>query len=246
MAAFFASASSQKLLNSVAPITAIPFTVGIWVFPTTAGTNRAFWSLADTGTTNNFFSIEETAVSTWSLSCAAGGSSAVMTSLGTVTANQWAFIIARAIGAANRRLSVLQFDGSIGAGQETTSLTPAGIDALALGCRNVSTPSTFMDGSVANYWLTNTDIQLDGGALDATLLRQLAFGGPFSVPSVARDLIEYRSLRKSTIKDQIGEVYYSQFGVQTWTDTGGVILAADPLIPYWYRRPTDISRGVMI
>ena len=44
-------------------------------------------------------------------------------------------------------------------------------------------------------WYTNTDIQSDGLTLDANLVRQLAYFGPFSLPHIAKDIIEYSSFR---------------------------------------------------
>jgi hypothetical protein len=99
------------------------------------------------------------------------------------------------------------------------------------------------DGNVAEFWYTNTDIQPDGAQLDGNLLRQLAYGGPFSVPHIAGDILEYRSFRKVIESDQdeaVGdEVYWGGAGRQVWTNTNGVTRGPHPPLPGWYRKPAD-------
>jgi len=110
-----------------------------------------------------------------------------------------------------------------------------------LGALGHSAPTFFLNGLIAEYWLTNTDIQPDGAQLDDNLLRQLAYGGPFSVPHIAKDLIEYRSFRKVIESDQDeapgDEVYWGGAGRQVWTNTNGVRRGPHPPLPGYYKRP---------
>lgn len=240
MAASFVSASAQGLFCATHPLVAYPYTVGLWARPTTNGVEKAFFSLIDTAAANQFNTVTQGAADAWTISARAGGTIDSV-SVGTVTANQWAFIVARFISATNNRLSVLQYDGSAVAVQRVTSRAfPTSAETIALGVRPVSpTPDRYFDGQIGEFWYTATDIQEDGDVLQDALLRQLAYGGPFSVPHIAKDIIEYRSLRKHPTSDgdQIGEQYHGRFGRQVWTNVNGVLVANHPPLPYSFKRP---------
>lgn len=246
MAAFFASASSQYLSNAASPITGYPYTIGIWVYPTTTAASKDFVGISDTGTTNNLASIRQNASDQWSFISQAGGA-AVTANGGTVTANQWAFFIGRGIAAANRRLDVLQFDGSTAHAQNTSSQTPTGIDTMIIGGRLTSAgASNFFDGRIGEFWYTNTDIQPDGASLNDDVLRQLARFGPFSVPSIAKDVLEYRNLFQALGNPTDNPMdCYSRIGRQVWTNTGGVIGGGHPPL-IGYLRNTRRMGGMKI
>ena len=233
----FVSASAQTLTCATHPITAFPVTVGLWVRPLTAAT-RGLWSLGDSGVATQYIRLGQNATgNTWNLSAQSGGTSDTL-SIGVATASQWAFMVGRFISATNKRLSVLQYDGSIVGGQRTTSRAfPTSADSIVLGSTVGGTAE--WNGYLAEVWYTNTDIQADGGVLSEATLRQLAYGGPFSVPHIAKDIIEYRSFRKGLISntDEEGEVYSGKNGRQTWTNTNGATLDIHPPLPGWYKRP---------
>lgn len=86
-----------------------------------------------------------------------------------------------------------------------------------------------MQGQIAEIWYTNTDIQPDGAQLQNSTLRQLAFNGPFSLPHIAKDIVEYRSFRSrlDSRQDTPEEVYHRGLR-QTWTNTNGVTLGPHP------------------
>lgn len=256
MAASFVSASSQHLDQVSVPITAVPFTVGLWVRPTTTGTLRHFWSLGDSAS-NLFpaaFSIGQSAANAWIVQADVNTSATETTSAGAVTANQWAFVFARFITATNRRISVLQSDGSTAHAQGTTSETPTSIDIMSLGCYNGNSSgggafANFFDGQVGEFWYTNTDIQADAAQTQESLLRQLAYGGPFSVPHIAKDIVEYRSLRKATTSDRDNEteVYFrGPFSKRIWADVASVTVSHHPPLPYWYVKPEQNERVLTI
>lgn len=87
-------------------------------------------------------------------------------------------------------------------------------------------------------WYTNTDIQADGEQLQDSTLRQLAFGGPFSLPHIARDIIAYRSFEDclDSSQDRPGSVYH-RGARQVWTNTNGVTLGPHPPAAIWYDKP---------
>lgn len=193
--------------------------------------------LADTATTNNYMILQLTA-GAWRVQSRAGGTAAGTADTGVATANAWHFVVARFISATNRRIDILHPDGSTASNQNTTSRAPAGLDRLGLGCTINSTPAEFFNGYIAEFWVANIDIRADGAALDASLLRQLAYGGPYSVPHVSANLVAYRSLFQSlssnqdiSSDNQDGGVY----GRLNWTNTGGATLAPHPPLPGWYQ-----------
>ena len=239
MSASFVAASSRMLVCATHPLTAYPVSVGLWVRPQTSGVSMAYWTLTDGGVTNQLFYIGQASSNNYRIAAQAGGTQ-ISTNVGTLVTGGWAFLLGRFISDSNRRLSVLTPSGLISAGQSTTSRTfPTSAENISIGGRATSSPSEFLDGEIGEVWYTNTDIQPDGAALQEPLLRQLAYGGPFSVPHIAKDIIEYRSFRKglTSATDEASEVYSGAYGRQTWTNTNGATLGQHPPLPGWYRKP---------
>lgn len=247
MAASFVSASSQKLTNSASPITAFPATLAFWCYPATTNL-QLLAGFFDTATAINYFRIFTGVTGQFRITISDTTSGQVGASAGTTTANAWHFLVTRWISATNQRIAVLNADGSTAHGQQTASRTPLSIDTVAIGVSETSSPSNFYDGSIGEFWVTNSDIQEDGAQLQESLLWQLAYGGPFSVPHIAKDIIEYRSLRKypSSEGDEIGEVYFGAAGRQTWTSTNGVTTGPHPPLPYWYVKPDQTIRNLTV
>lgn len=243
MSAFFASASSQKLSNASPPITGYPFTVGIWVCPTTTGADKAIFSLNSGSSTTNRFDLFQSSFGTWRLEAADAGSSTIVG--GIPTAGQWDFICGRFISATNRRISTLGWDGAITHGATTVNRAPVGITTSELGTR---AGTQYFDGAVAEYWILNVDVQPDGAQLTNETLHRLAYGGPFSVPHIAKDIIEYRSFRKypASDGDDASEVYHGARGRQVWVNTGGVTIGPHPPLPYWYAKPGQTRAELVI
>lgn len=236
MAAEFVSASGQRL-SSAAPLTAPPFTVGAWVFPTTVAAGVAvIYSLSNSTLASNWLAISRNGAA---FRITAQDGTATNTAFGTATANAWHFIVGRFAAATNRKAAVLHPDGSTAFGSSVTSRTPTGIDVAGIGARNNGSIVELWDGSIGELWVAKADIQPDGAQLLDSTLRQLAYGGPFSVPDIAKDIIEYRSFRKHPASDgdEIGEVHHGALGRQVWTNTNGVTIGHHPPLPYWYEKP---------
>lgn len=236
------SASSMRIENTTTPIAAYPFTVGFWTKPTTLQFSYPF-SNVDMGVDNTSFYmlLTQSPNFAWQAGAQNGGSvESATTGAGQAVVNQWSYVVGRWISATNRRTATINSNGSAAHVQFTTNLTPTSIDRMILGTRNRLSGSTSpYDGLIAEFWCTNTDIQPDGAQLDDDMLRQLAYGGPFSVPHIVKDIVEYRSLRVvgESRGDQLGEVYFGAKGRQTWSNVNGPTTGEHPPLPYWYQRP---------
>ncbi len=239
------SASSQRIRNAAPPLvsTGYPFTVAMWVRPTTSGTKRSFWSFGDTAVANNYFSLGQTAANAYFIEVSTAAGAANSTAGGS-NLNVWTFIVARFISATSRRLTSLATGGLSNIpthAQNTASRAPTSLDAMSIGCREINAAAEFFDGQVAELWYT--DIQPDGAQLDAGLARQLAFGGPFSLQHVAKDVLEYRSLRKHpTAGDGRDIIVGAGAGMQAWENVNGVGLGPHPPLPYWFANPRQTRR----
>ncbi len=249
MSANFASASSQKLLNSAPRVTTLPFSVGMWVSPGQVAAAQTFWSLCDTAGTINFYDLRQNAGTSWILRTTDDVSPLTLTATVAPVVGTFVYMVGRFISSASRRFAFLNYTGAPTHLSNTVTDAPAGIDAMALGCLNHSTPGSFFDGQIAEFWITNSDIQPDGAQLDNALLWQLAYNGPFSVPHIAKDIVEYHSFRRDLSsnsfdneEDQIpvlGEIL---------TNTNGVTLGPHPPLLYEGRRQPHIirPRGIQV
>jgi hypothetical protein len=232
MSAEFAAASSQSITTLNPPVTAMPFTVGMWIMPLTT-VNGVFWMLCQasgaSSSTNNFRIQQITSA----IRVSANGDSLNIS--GTLTVGTWSFVVVRFISATNRYGAHLFTEGNIAHAQRTTSITPTSLDKMGFGGLINAAPGTYLSGRVGEFWITNTDIQPDGGQLDDNLMRQLAYGGPFSVPHVAAAIQEYRPFRAALTTDkETGDEYYRPAGQATWTNNNGVLLAPHPPLPGTY------------
>lgn len=250
MAALFNGASTQYLVNSTPSIVALPFCVGMWVNLTAVGAvARTLFGLSDTATTNNYSIIRMTSGELLQIAARTGSTENTF-NCGSLVAGQWHFLVARFIAATNRRCSQIQASGTVSTGSSVTNRPLSGADTMTLGALSTSGGITEpWDGEIGEFWITDADIGTDPAAdIGEPLLRQLAYGGPFSVPNIVDSIIEYRSFRKypSSDGDEIREVYFGAAGIQIWTNTNGVTIGSHPPLPYWYVRPTQYIRELVV
>ena len=242
--------SAAYLVNASAPITAVPFTVGLWAMFTTSGTNATLWSLSDTGSTDDWFYINKGTDDKVNIGSQQASGSANAGTVSTAdTVNTWFYVIARFISSTSRRISVLHNGGLIENAINATSTVPTSIDRVSVGALDrLGGAVTFWPGLIAEYWLANADIQAAGGQLDSGILRQLACRGPFSYPPLIPNLVEYHSFRKTLPPILTPEDAYSgTLGPQTWVNSGAVAPGrAHPPLPYEYYRPRPVSRTLPI
>ena len=225
--------STSSLENAASVISGYPVTMAAWVNATGVSNTGQAFSLGQNVTRNSFNLGQGSNVFAMT---ADNGTAFQTTNLGSVTtANTWSFVVCRFISATNRRGSSLLFDGGITHAQGTTNVTMSGLTRFRIGQRadNTAQPWT---GFVAECWYTNTDIQPDGLQLSSDTLVRLAYNGPFSIPSIANDVVEYRALRKCLTSDQdiIGSTYYNMGLIggsrPTWTANSTVTLGQHPPI----------------
>lgn len=234
MSAQFVAASSQYFSLATPPVTATPYTIAMWFMADALpGTSQTLWALnSNTNTDNNKGYIS--AANLVGFYDGANVATATTASLGT-----WYFGLWRGITSSSKRLSVLGADGSVNHASIALSevlynatFTLGGAD---LGAGFVQG----LTGKIAEYWITGTDIQADGAQTQDALLWRLAYGGPFSVPHIAKDIIEYRSLRSSLAanNEKGDEVYWGGGGRRAWVNNGTALLGPHPPLPYWFARP---------
>lgn len=234
---------TQQLKNTSPAVTDYPITVGCWVRPAAAGNVfRSIWQLSKSADPSDRFALYQWTGSVWAALVTVASTDTACTG-GTVTATSWHYVVARFISATNRRIDVLNANGSTAHAQDTTSVAPASQAELNIGA-DTNTQDPF-SGLIAELWYANADIQVDGAALSDATLRGLAYGGPFSIPGIAANIMEYRSFRKQPNMDELGEVYYGG-KVQTWAPTGTPTIGFHAPLPYWYVKPGQNERVLMI
>lgn len=246
MSAQFASASSQYLQNAAPSVLDYPFTVAGWFCPASVATLQTIWALGDTATTTESFRIQVSSAGVLQLSASTAGGGH-NSNLGTLTAGQWVFFVGRYISSTNRRGAALQYNGAINHVSNAVSRAPASLDTMRIGSRVTTSAGDYADGRLGEYWLTNTDIQADGAQLQDSTLRHLAMNGPFALPHLAKDIVEYRSFRSrlDSRQDRPDEVYYR--GTRpVWTNTNGVTLGPHPPAGALWRKPTSEYGGMVI
>jgi hypothetical protein len=195
------------LYSLAAPITAYPFTIGVHFSPLSvaAGVASAF-SLGNSTTITNSWGIQRSTAATQT-KYGANTIQGVSESVG-----KWFFCCSRFISATNIRHSAMDEAGfsAFAQGITSTALPGAGLDQIGLGVEAAKSPQTqFWNGLIAEAWVTDTDIQPDGGQLSLSTLRQLFYGGPFSIPHVAANVIFYVAMDQNAPHTRLGDEFYT-------------------------------------
>lgn len=213
MAGSFDDASSQTLTASQTTMTAVPLTLACWANPDDlkiAMTAMSVYAAA----TNNWFRLL--------MAGTIGGDpvQAQTRNLGTVVQAQssagwsgssgWAHI-AGVFSAVDSRVAYYNGGNS---GTESTSVTPAGIDTIAIGIIRPGTFTSYWSGQLAECAVWTA-------ALDASEIAALAKGWkPDAIRPSA--LVFYNRLVRNLTRDLWGGL--------TLTNNGGVTVAAHPRI----------------
>lgn len=249
MGALFVAGSSQYLSNAASALssTVYPTTIGLWVLVASTGTERVIWNCNNSGSGANFCVVSATAAGAFL--CEANDTTDKDATTGTVAANRWFYLVVRYVSSTNRRISVLDPSGTASHAQNTTSCALAGVNRMNIGAfQSNGAAGTFFDGHIAEFFVCNADIQLDGAQLQDATLRQLAYLGPFSIPNVAASLLEYRSFYSTQGQDTNNavEVYCPGRAPQAWVNNAGVKVGLHPPLFPEYVRPADTRRILVI
>jgi hypothetical protein len=233
--------TSQYLINSAPPALTYPYTLGVWVKTNSIAAGTANVAILATTSSSTNLSLYRSAAQ-WTMYA-----NGPIVAIGAATVGLWTFLLVRYQSATNARAAMLDATGFSAHVSTTTavSMTPTN---WSLGAKFDTAASGFFDGQIAEFWITNTDVQPDGAQTSDALLRQLAYNGPFSVPHVASALIEYRSLKSvlSSDRDKLDEVYWGTKGRQTWVNTGGAILGAHPPLAPGYLGPPQVPATLIL
>lgn len=218
---------SQYLQLSSPPFTAPPFSIWGWAYVADLAGGDSFgdrayftWNAA----ASNFalYRLPTPAYAMWGGTSEASG--------GVPAIGRWFFWVWRYIATNNKRLSIFGEAGDI-THLASTNTTAVVATNLNLGVTNAGSVGTdFWWGGMAEIGLTNTDIMPGGGVMDNTLLRQLAYYGPFSIGHIAASIGMYMPLNSQTGLgiETPAEGSWGSRGRMTWTAPNGYELGPHP------------------
>lgn len=157
MSRVFTAASSEWLSVAEAPVTAAPFAVSLFFRPTTIGVAQTLFWLGDSSSSTRFFAVELDASDNLVIRARAGLGNQIATTAGAVTVDTWHHAMAIFESAASRRISL---DGGTEA-NNTTSVTPTGVDSLSFARNSDSSPDQYFDGHI--MWAAIWDVSFANG-----------------------------------------------------------------------------------
>jgi hypothetical protein len=220
------------------------FSVGCWFYVTTTGSSsRVIWEASLTATDDSirlnnvlgFLSFEKNhlAANTWGFGP-------------SVAANIWYYTLCREISITNHRVSMLT--ATTGQVQHSSDATSSAVTTnnvkTTIGATHTNgAAGSGMQGGIAEWFVADGDIVPGGGAPSDSLIRQLAYYGPFSVPSIAAQIYEYRGLVRPG--NGLTNDYYARDGGfrALWVPTGSPIVGPHPPLSGNYVRPGQNLRS---
>lgn len=247
MAALF-DGSTSFLTTSSLPFIGPPYTVGCWCqFSATGGAAELF-AQSNSGSTTQYWLIGKDTSDRINFQTAGSAGTLFLAGAVVYPVNTWVFVIARLISATNRRVDVLAIDGGIEHLQQTSNQVFTGLNTQTIGALTRSSGTvSFWPGLIAEIWGYGGDVQPGGAAMDDNLLRQFAFHGPLSVPSLLPALSFYDSMRSAHPARRSPVEDYALGAPLPWASTGVIVPGRDhPPLPYEYDRPTPVARMLMI
>lgn len=222
----FTSASSHYLEINSAALTGVPLSMACWFKQTNVTATSALISLTDKDVADQWFALVAGGSFTGDPIGAEVRAGSTFRALTTTpfTANTWHHAAAVFVGATSR---FAYLDGG-GAAEETSSATPTGLDRTSLGRLGDSTPSSFLDGLIAEAAIWNV-------ALTAGEIAELAAGlKPWNIRPSA--LVAYWPIGGTASPE--GDV----IGAFPLTVTGAVASDENPPVIYAPGRPPNMGR----
>ena len=249
MAADFNPTSYFEIASLGIIPTAVPLTIAVWFDPdgNATGADECLVSIADSGTSNNWFELQYVSQAVY-----AGARDAGANATSTTTGNQltvgtgWHH--ACGIYDTDSRISVLDGDWANRGTETTSSVVPLGLDRMRIAYRADFDPNTPYDGKIGYVaiWaaaLTESDVNSLQVA-DAQLVRPDAL--------VFKDYLRNRDV--APIYDTIGGATGTETGI-VYTSSGDLVTLAQPssqilqfppaaaaggFEPQWYRNGSAI------
>ena len=157
MSRVFTASSSEWLAAGSTPVTVVPFAISFFFRPTTVGVAQTMVWIGDVSNAASYFEVGLDATDHLVAHAQVSITSGVAASAGTVTVNTWHHAFAIFASATSRRISL---DRGTEA-NNTTSVTPTGVDVIAFGRRNDSTPTAYYDGHL--MWAAIYDVSFADG-----------------------------------------------------------------------------------
>lgn len=233
------AASSQILENAAPVVTTLPFSVGLWCKLTAVGTViRTLFSFSDTGTTNNYIALQMDSTEFIRVVANENGTLSNAATNNVLTAGTWVHATARVLATDNRRVTSINGAGLFAVNSSSATRAISGLDTMTIGALRTSGGISLpWNGLIAEFWIADGDIYPDSAAnMPESYVRQLAYGGPFSIPFCASKIVEYRSFRTHPTAGCSDECYHRMSPAPTvWTNTNGVTMAPHCPLPYWYK-----------
>ena len=236
-----------------APLTTVPFSIGFWCKPVADNTTAEITLYNSALATDNRFRITVQQFGTFdalsSITAAGTADTTADANSPSTVAGDWVFVLARYISATNRRIHVLTKRDGIVSSASTTSLTPSGINSMVIHNDGMGAANGFAGINIAEFWLANADVQIDGAVIQPALMNQLAFGGPFNVMQVAKSVREYHSFRKTLLPGLGSPEDYYATGLVNWSYNsaiGPLQIADHPPLPHWYQRPSEDIAAIAV
>jgi hypothetical protein len=244
MSAQFLAASSHYITQGTDALltTAGPFTIGLWLHcDNLPGAEVNFMSIGATSAQRVWDITITTAGAIWTGYFNGSANGYQGTTNGTVAAGVWSYFLMRRISNSSKRTVALR-GGNINHTSETSNFAAGALDRITLAALmyNSAAATNFFTGRIAEFFYANADIQPGGGVMDESLLRQIAYNGPFSVPHIVPLIAEYHSLRGPTWQ-QAGEDY-QRGASRSWVPVNGVTWSHHPPLSSEYVRPGQTRR----
>jgi len=242
MSARFNGLSWLKNITGWRP--ALPYAIGMWAYPTA---NTSGQTLFATGQTGGQAGERVTLGGTCTIGSNAGAGEVAATAAGTISINQWYFIVGRFVSATERRISMYSPSTGISHGLSSANSAPT-TDTTVIGSNfSLNTAQNFFTGMIAEYWATQgADCWIPGSHFPNEVFLKLALGGPFSNALVDRSLLEYRSFRQGPVETfgaGPNDLLARRLQMQRWDQVAGVLAGHNPPLPYWYRRkPREVPK----
>jgi hypothetical protein len=170
---------------------------------------------------------------------------------GTSVIGAWAFCLVRSLGSNLRYFDLIDGNGVITHGSDSTILTflttPT---SLTIGNMSSQVTGAPDEMEISEFWWCDADILPTTAAISDSQLQQLAYRGPFSFQGAAANIAEYRAFRLSATNPGPPYETYTRPGITQQVYVFGAGNGCNPVgsgspVPASYIRPGQTKTGIM-